>query len=380
MARIQQTVMILVGVAASWWMLSQLLGLFREFANVLAIFGFAWMLNLLLEPMVDWLSRYIRRSVAWGVGYICVLLALVALGAPLASQASALPAALPGVLESTTAQVDRFLVWLSRHSIAVPDSAERVLASGELAQQMGTTILSWSLALLSISGQTLLVIGVAAAMSAGDDSLRAIVRAMLPERWMNDVLWLYDDVRRTYSAGIRGHLAIWGLGMLLSMGTMALFNTPNLLLWVGPLALIRIIPYLGGILGGALTGIILLVTLPWPMSLAPVLIVLIGQNLMGYIIEPRLLGRALRLSPGLVLFVVLAGWQVGGVAGIAFGLPAVAVVQALAERIINRREQLRAAAEQGGPLPAADSAPARPTSLPVTPSSGSLKERATGPS
>lgn len=377
MARIQQIVLILVGVAVSWWMLSQLLGLFREFANVLAIFGFAWMLNLLLEPMVEWLSRYIRRPVAWGLGYLCVLLALVALGAPLATQVSALPEALPSALEGATAQVDGFLVWLSQHSIAVPGSAERVLASGELAQQLGTTILSWSIALLSISGQTLLVIGVAAAMSTGDDSLRAIVRAMLPERWMNDVAWLYDDVRRTYSAGIRGHLTIWGLGMVLSLGTMGLFNTPNLLLWVGPLALIRIIPYLGGILGGALTGVILLVTLPWPLSLVPLAIVLIAQNLMGYIVEPLLLGRALRLSPGLVLFVVLAGWQVGGVAGIAFGLPAVAVVQAVAERVISRREQLRAASDQAAP--ATDAAPARSPVLPVTPAS-SLKERATGPS
>jgi predicted PurR-regulated permease PerM len=364
MGRTQQIVFIIVGIAAGWWLLSQIISLFREFAGVLAIFGFAWMLNLLLEPMVDWLSQRIPRSLAWGIGYICVLAALIALGAPLATQASALPDALPGVIEGVTAQVDSFLSWLGTHSVTLPGSAVRVLESGELAQQVGPIVLNWSLAVISISGQTLLVIGVAAAMSAGDDSLRAILRALLPTRWMEDVAWLYDDVRRTYSAGIRGHLAIWGLGMMLSLGTMAMFNVPNLLLWIGPLALIRIIPYLGGILGGALTGIILLVTLPWPISLAPVIVITVGQNIMGYIIEPRLFGRVLRLSPGLVLFVVLAGWQVGGVAGIAFGLPAVAVVQALAERIISRREQHT------------DPAPPTPPPAPVgTTATPTLKEK-----
>jgi predicted PurR-regulated permease PerM len=361
MARTQQIVLIIIGIAASWWLLSQIISLLREFAGVLAIFGFAWMLNLLLEPMVDWLSKRIPRPFAWGLGYICVLAALIALGAPLASQASALPAALPGVVEGVTTQVDGFLSWLGNHSVAVPSSVVQALDNGELAQQVGPTVLNWSLAVLSISGQTLLVIGVAAAMSAGDDSLRAILRALLPERWMDDVAWLYDDVRRTYSAGIRGHLAIWGLGMMLSLGTMALFNVPNLLLWIGPLALVRIIPYLGGILGGALTGVILLVTLPWPLSLIPVLVVTIGQNIMGYIIEPRLFGRVLHLSPGLVLFVVLAGWQVGGVAGIAFGLPAVAVIQALAERIINRREQQAAV-----PITVPVATPNNPTAAPTT--------------
>ncbi|NJM08065.1 AI-2E family transporter [Candidatus Gracilibacteria bacterium] len=170
--------------------------------------------------------------------------------------------------------------------------------------------------------------------------------------------WLYDDVERTYAAAIRGQLAIWALGMALSLGTMALFNTPNILIWIGPLALVRLLPYLGGILGGGLTIVILLLSLPWPLALLPALIVVVGQNIMGYIVEPRLLGRILRLSPGLVLFVVLIGWKLGGVTGIAFGVPAVAVMQAVAERLISRRDWRRQPVENNL---------ARPVTVPVVP-------------
>ncbi|MEI7644726.1 MAG: AI-2E family transporter [Chloroflexales bacterium] len=338
MSRVQNTVVVLVGIAAAWWIFREIVSVFGIFADVLTIFGFAWLLNLLLEPMVDQLNRWIKRSVAWGIGYFSLILVLAALSAPLASQASLLPAALPSAIEQATLRVDSFFNWLREHRIAVPPTIGQVIESGLLAQQIGPTMLEWSLTLLSIGGQTLLVIGVAAAMSAGDDSLQAIIGAVMPPSWAENVHELYDDVRRTYSAGIRGQLAIWAIGMALSLGVLAIFQTPGMLLWVGPLALLRLLPYLGGILGGMLTAAVLLISLPWPQSLLPVLLILIGENIKGYVIEPQLLGRALSLSPGLVLFVVLLGWKLGGITGIAFGVPAVAVIQALTERVLRRRK------------------------------------------
>jgi predicted PurR-regulated permease PerM len=341
MRQIRNTVTILIGVAAGWWLLSQALGVLGRFADVLALFGFAWLLNLLLEPMVDAMGRRIPRVYAWAVGYLCVLAVLVGLAVPLATQASTLPAALPGALERATNQTELFLQWLQEHRIPVPPIAELNLANTdvtEITQQIGTTLLSWSLAVLSIGGQTLLVLGIAASMAAGDKTLGAIILALLPKDWVGTARQLYDDVRRTYSAAIRGQLAIWASGMALSLGAMAMFNTPGMLLWVGPLALVRLLPYLGGVLGGVLTVVILLLSLPWPQALIPVIIVIVGQNLLGYIVEPLLLGRALQLSPALVLFVVLVGWKLGGITGIAFGVPAVAVVQAVAERLIRQRD------------------------------------------
>ncbi|NNJ09211.1 AI-2E family transporter [Chloroflexales bacterium ZM16-3] len=350
MSRVQNTVMVLVGVAAAWWLLREIVSMLGNFADVLTIFGFAWLLNLLIEPMVDYLSRWVKRPVAWALGYLSLILVLTALSAPLASQASSLPASLPSAIEQATLRVDNLLDWLRQHRIGVPISSRWIVESGQLAQQAGPTVLAWSLSLLTIGGQTLLVIGVAAAMSAGDDSLGAIIGAAIPRRWAEDVKQIYDDVRRTYSAAIRGQLAIWAMGMALSLGVLAIFQTPGMLLWFGPLAIVRLLPYLGGILGGVMTAGVLLISLPWPQSILPVLLIIIGENFKGYVIEPRLLGRVLSLSPGLVLFVVLLGWKIGGVTGIAFGVPAMAVAQALAERVLSRREARR--------VPPADESPA----------------------
>jgi predicted PurR-regulated permease PerM len=322
------------------------------FANVLTIFGFAWLLNLLLAPMVTWLSRLMPRGYAWAIGYSCVLLVLVAWAAPLATQAAVLPELLPGAIQDATQQADQFLAWMRARHIPVPVSFSRLIESGTLAQQIGPFLLEWALALLNGGGQLLLVICVAAAMAIGDSSLRDLLLALVPQRWMSGVEWVYDDVRRTYSAAIRGQLSIWSIGMVLSVGTMAAFNTPGLVLWIGPLALVRLLPYIGGALGGALTMAILLLTLPWPASLVPTALIFVGQNVVGYVIEPRVLSRALQLSPALVLFAVLAGWQVGGLPGIVFGVPAVAAVQTLIEhRVRNRQAQAEADAPDIAPAP-----------------------------
>jgi predicted PurR-regulated permease PerM len=352
MSRVQNTVVVLIGVAAGWWLLREIVGLLSILGDVLTIFGFAWLLNLLLEPMVDQLSVWLKRPVAWAIGYLTLILVLGLLSAPLATQASSLPAALPSAIEQATQRIDAFLDWLRQHRVGVPITSRWIIESGQLAQQAGPAILAWSLSVLSLGGQTLLVIGVAAAMSAGDDSLRAIISAAMPRSWAANMHQVYDDVRRTYSAAIRGQLVIWAIGMALSLGVLAFFQTPGMLLWVGPLAVVRLLPYLGGILGGVMTAGVLLISLPWPQSLLPVLLIVVGENLKGYIIEPRLLGRVLSLSPGLVLFVVLLGWKIGGVAGIAFGVPAMAVVQALAERVLSRREARRAAHPEETPAPA----------------------------
>ncbi|NTW01165.1 MAG: AI-2E family transporter [Oscillochloris sp.] len=341
MSRVQNTVVVLVGIATAWWLTREMMGLLGSLADVLTIFGFAWLINLLLEPMVDQLSRWLKRPVAWAIGYLCIILVLAALSAPLASQASSLPATLPSAIEQATQRIDHLIEWLRQHRIGVPANSRWIVESGQFAEQIGPSVLAWSLSVLSIGGQTLLVIGVAAAMAAGDDSLRAIIATAMPDRWVDDVNQIYDDVKRTYSAAIRGQLAIWAIGMALSLGVLAVFQTPDMLLWLGPLAIVRLLPYLGGILGGMLTAGVLLLSLPWPASLVPVLLMIVGENIKGYVIEPRLLGRALSLSPGLVLFVVLVGWKLGGVTGIAFGLPAIAVVQALTERVLRRRESRR---------------------------------------
>lgn len=339
MHQTRNVVTILVGIAAAWWIASGVLQVFTMFADVFTLFGFAWLLNLLLQPLVERLSNKIPRVIAWTCGYVSVLFVLAILTAPLAAQATTLPETLPVAIQSATKQADSFLIWLRSRQVPVPSSIMNALQNDSIAAEIAPTLLSWSLTLINMGGQFILVIVIAASMTAGDDSLRHIVLATVPDNWLASAGKFYDDVRNTYSAAIRGQLIVWAMGMLLSIGTMTFFGTPGLLLWIGPIALVRLLPYIGGLLGGSLTIIIMLLTMPWPDVLAPVLIFFLLQNIIGYVVEPRVLGRALQLSPALVLFAVLVGWKLGGITGIVFGVPAIALIQTLAEHRLRTQSQ-----------------------------------------
>lgn len=163
------------------------------------------------------------------LGYLSVLLVLAAFTAPLAAQATTLPDTLPRAIQRATQQADDFLAWLRGRHIPVPFSVSHALESGVITEEVGPSLLSWPLALLNTGGQFLLVICIAAAMAAGDNTLRSLILAAMPTPWLKSASLIYDDVRRTYSAAIRGQLAVWSIGMALSLGTMAAFGTPGLL-------------------------------------------------------------------------------------------------------------------------------------------------------
>ncbi len=60
-----------------------------------------------------------------------------------------------------------------------------------------------------------------------------------------------------------------------------------------------------------------------------------------YVVSPLLMGAGVKLNPLLVLFGVLAGEQIGGVAGMFFSVPVIATLRVVYVRLarapVNRR-------------------------------------------
>jgi predicted PurR-regulated permease PerM len=76
---------------------------------------------------------------------------------------------------------------------------------------------------------------------------------------------------------------------------------------------------------------------------------LIIHQVEGHVVVPKVMGSALRLHPLLVIFGLLAGGEVYGLAGILVALPLLAAARAVYEYFSERVEL--EAWEQGGPVP-----------------------------
>ena len=104
--------------------------------------------------------------------------------------------------------------------------------------------------------------------------------------------------------------------------------------WV---ALMELIPYLGPWLGAIPAGIYALVVHPISLLWVTILFLVIHQ-VEGHVVVPKVMGSALRLHPLLVIFGLLAGGEIYGLAGILVALPLLAAGRAVYEYFSERVE------------------------------------------
>jgi predicted PurR-regulated permease PerM len=110
------------------------------------------------------------------------------------------------------------------------------------------------------------------------------------------------------------------------------------LLFGGWVALMELIPYLGPWLGAIPAAIYAVVVHPVSIVWVAILFLVIHQ-IEGHIVVPNIMGSALRLHPLLVIFGLLAGGEIYGLAGILVALPLLAAARAAYE-FFSERVQL----------------------------------------
>jgi predicted PurR-regulated permease PerM len=132
--------------------------------------------------------------------------------------------------------------------------------------------------------------------------------------------------------------------------------------WV---AVMELIPYLGPWLGAIPAAIYAVVVHPISLLWVTILFLVIHQ-VEGHVVVPKVMGSALRLHPLLVIFGLLAGGELYGLAGILVALPLLAAGRAVYE-YFSERVELESWAE-GGPVPVeVEIEPPRPPQAPVVP-------------
>lgn len=122
------------------------------------------------------------------------------------------------------------------------------------------------------------------------------------------------------------------------------------LLFGALVALTELIPYLGPWLGAIPAGIYAAVVHPISLIWVTILFLVIHQ-VEGHIVVPNVMGSALRLHPLLVIFGLLAGGEIYGLAGILVALPLLAAARAVYEFFSERVTLEPWAAAESGPLP-----------------------------
>ncbi len=325
-----RTILAVDAVVIATWVAYRLVGRLREVILWTLIAAFV---AVVLDPAVVFLERHrFRRGPAVGMVFVAALLAvaglLVLFGYPLINSVTHVAEQLPAM----TRQVEKghghvadllqrvhLLSWVQRNAPKLQTAAKNLGTPAlNLGKNLGKAVLSTILALTTIVFLSLFMLLEAPAMRAGLlRSLRPELRARVEE--------VSRTVSRSVSAYVLGTAALSLLFGLVIFVVLVILGVPFALLlglWV---ALVAMIPLVGGLIAGVPTVIIAL--LSSPVDGIVVLVVFVAFQLVeNHFLTPLVLGRTVRMNPLWVLLAVLVGANLGGVFGSGLGALAGAVV------------------------------------------------------
>ena len=123
-----------------------------------------------------------------------------------------------------------------------------------------------------------------------------------------------------------------GILVTIAMSIMNIKFAPLLGFLIG---LFNMIPYFGAIIAVGIAAIITLITGGLTQTIWMLIVVVILQQIDANIINPKIVGQSLKVSPLLVIFAVTVGGAYFGMLGMFLAVPVIAVIKILIEDYIN---------------------------------------------
>lgn len=307
-----------------------LLLLFWRFVLPVALpFGLGALLALTAEPLVQLLSRRMKRGAAAGIGVtaalVGVLSLLVLLSAALLRQLGTLTGHVPGLIRTANEGLSSLRATLTDLSGKAPQSLQPLLArtvddafssSGAVVEGFLSRLPAAAGAVLSYLTSSALAVGTACLaaymISARLPKLRR--RLADPDTAVGKLLPRVKRIRTALWGWLKAQLSLSGMSFLLLLMGFWVLGIPYAPLWALLIALVDAVPLLG-------TGTVLI---PWAivaflqgegLRALGLLVIYAVTFLTRSAMEPRLVGRQLGLDPLLTLASLYAGFHFWGVGG-----------------------------------------------------------------
>jgi predicted PurR-regulated permease PerM len=203
-----------------------------------------------------------------------------------------------------------------------------------LLGQFGNAV-SIGLTALTTVLQILLMFIVAFLLALDAAAVRRMVRRLVPSDYRTDFDQIWRRIRKMLYAYMRGQLiiaAVIGLLSGIACAVLGLTDPIGLGLVAGITALI---PYLGPFLGAIPAILVGLAASPLKALLIAVVYFVIS-NVVLNIVQPKIMGDAVRLPPILIIVAFIAGFSWAGILGMFVAVPLAATLRILFDHIYPR--------------------------------------------
>jgi predicted PurR-regulated permease PerM len=315
------------------------------FTDIILILLLAWLLAFILSPLVGLTLRAfpkLPRVLVVGVVYVLLFLGLSAItlvvAGSLGSSITAFLTSLPDLqarLPETLAGIQNGLAGLGFRVDLVKAGQDLLGNLGNLGDKLVGPLTDLAIFSLGIVGNLLLVIFLSLFIVLDQERMLAYANRLVPPRYGETARLFESSVSTSFGGFIRGQ-AIQGL---VFAGVVALahiiFGLPFLPVSTALAGILQLIPFFGPLISWAPPIVIALLTKP-DAVIPTLLLVGAGWFIVGNIITPRVMSKAVGIHPVVVLVAVLVGIKVAGIAGAIFALPFAAIGAAFLQHFLTR--------------------------------------------
>jgi predicted PurR-regulated permease PerM len=279
-----------------------------------------------VDPTIKQMQRKMSRTLAVTFFFLILVLALGAgvwLFVPrVIDQITNLIKQAPEIID----QVRPFLTNVQSEQInSLLDNASQGLAGS--AKTVSTNI--WQAVAGVFGGIAALVTALVLAfyILLEEKAARLFFHNVLPPNRYDAVYQTIRKISEQMGSWIRGQVTVMAIVGLLNVLCYWAIGVPSPLplgIWSG---LLELVPYVGPVLG-VLPGVVVAATTGDILKVVLVLALNYGviQQLQNFVITPRVMGKAIGLSPVLLILAMLAGVSIFGVIGAVIAIPCAAII------------------------------------------------------
>ena len=307
--------------------------------DVLVLVLISVILALGFQPPVEWLERR-RLSRGWAValglmaGTIIFGLFLWLILPDVISQLADLVRTAPEYFERA-----------QRESGLVADLNQRFDLESKL-QDLGTELPETALGLVgsfaALVFNSITVVVLTAYFTVKLPQMQAGVARLMGRRDRADFQEIYTESVRRVGGYVLGNLVISVIAGVTSFVALLIIGVPFAAALAFFVALVDLIPTIGAIIGAAVAATVA-AFVGLPQFIATVVFFIVYQQIENYLIQPRVMGRTVQISAGVVILAVLIGGALLGVLGALLAIPTAAIVNVLVRELVleERLERVR---------------------------------------
>lgn len=165
-----------------------------------------------------------------------------------------------------------------------------------------------------------------------EDAAKHFLGNLLPPKTKENVFYLINKISVKMGAWVRGQLMLMLIIAVLDYIILLIMGVPAplaLALWGG---LMEVVPFLGPVLGAVPAIVVALVaTSPLNALIVGLLMIVLIQQLEGHFIVPKVMEKAVGISPVNVILALLIGGKLYGIVGALLAVPIAAIVAVLVQ-------------------------------------------------